>query len=634
MTLQPHQVLKQYWGYDSFRPVQEDIIASVLAGKDTLALLPTGGGKSICFQVPALCMDGLCLVITPLVALMADQVQNLVRRGVEAVEIHSGMHPHEIRLAYDKCMEGRTRFLYLSPERLTTQSFRDFARSMKLCLIAVDEAHCISQWGYDFRPPYLQIEAIRQLFPGVPVLALTATAVDKVVDDIQSKLGFASPNVFRKSFKRDNLAYLVYKEEDKYRRLVKIANSISGTGIVYVRNRRLTREIAEYLNRNGIKANFYHAGLEPALRSSRQQEWMTGKARVMVSTNAFGMGIDKPDVRFVVHMDLPENLEAYFQEAGRAGRDEKNSYAILLYQESDLMDARHFVEMAWPDPPTIRQVYQALGNFFQLAVGSGREMAFDFDLELFASQYRLKPITVYNVLKILEREGYLALTDALDSPPRVMFQVGKEELYKFQVENREADHIIKVLLRSYSGLFMEFTSVNEYEIARRLQADTSYVHLMLINLAKTGILEYIPRKKSPQIIFTSERMAPENIELSKTFYFERKKDALYKVEQLIDYVSMESGCRSQALLKYFGDQTGKECGVCDLCHSRKKESTQEATFEGLRQHIMSLMGTGSKTTEELIQALPSIPEREVLGVLRWMVDSGLILTEDGKYFLK
>ncbi len=626
----PGEILKQYWGYDSFRPLQEDIIHSVLEGKDTLALLPTGGGKSICFQVPALCLEGLTLVITPLVALMIDQVENLKKRSVPAIEIHSGMHPREIQLAYQKCAEGSMKFLYLSPERLDSDSFREMASFLKVSLIAVDEAHCISQWGYDFRPPYLKIAEIRPLFGDIPVIALTATAVSKVIDDIQSKLLFKKYNVFRKSFYRSNLSYVVYKEEDKLKKLLRVCNGVKGTGIVYVRNRKLTRETAEYLNRNGIKAGYYHAGLDPAVRSGRQKEWMDEKIRVMVSTNAFGMGIDKPNVRFVVHLDLPENLEAYFQEAGRAGRDEKKAYAVILYNESDVIDTRHYLEIAWPSPELIKQVYLALGNYLQLAVGSGKDHSFDFELESFAANYNMKPVTVFNVLRILERDGYLSFSNSSNETSRAFFLVGREELYKFQVEHREADRLIKVLLRSYAGLFTDFTSINEYELARRMGADRETVIEQLDYLRKSGILEYIPLKGKPQLVFTTERIPPEDIGLSKTYYFDRKKEAKVKLEQMLKYTMQNEKCRSLFLLEYFGDLSGIPCGVCDICLKNKKTGISDEEVRHIADSILEIVKRAPVTLTELILHIPSVSEKKVLEVVQWLVDEEQVFKEDDK----
>ncbi len=610
-----------------------EIIQSVLEGKDTLALLPTGGGKSICFQVPALLMDGLCLVITPLVALMNDQVENLQKRGIPAVEVHSGMHAREIALAIEKCADGRAKFLYLSPERIDTSSFKEVAPFLKVNMIAVDEAHCISQWGYDFRPPYLRIADIRPLFPTVPVLALTATAVLKVVDDIQQKLLFQKKNVFRKSFNRDNLAYVVNKEEDKYRKLLRVCNGVKGIGIVYVRNRRLTKETAEYLSRNGIPAGFYHAGLDPAIRTARQRDWMSEKIRVIVATNAFGMGIDKPNVRFVVHLDLPENLEAYFQEAGRAGRDEKKSYAVIIYNESDILDARHYLEMAWPEPDVIRQVYQALGNYFQLPVGSGRDMSFDFELEQFSVNYNFKPVTVFNVLKILEREGFITLSDAINEPSKALFLTSRDELYKYQVENHEADRLIKVLLRSYSGLFTDFVKIHEHEIARRMGAEWEFVDHQLNILKKAGIIEYIRQKKIPQLSFICERLAPEDLGLSQTYYFDRKNEAAAKLELIIQYVTSTDKCRNISLLEYFGDKTGRNCGVCDICLERKRSGLTDEEFTEISLQILDLLVGSPMNIGNLVKVLSKYREEKVVQVVRWMADNDQVVAKDGYFML-
>ncbi|HHN47896.1 MAG TPA: ATP-dependent DNA helicase RecQ, partial [Bacteroidales bacterium] len=496
-TVPLKNILLKYWGYQEFRPRQEEIIQSVLDGNDTLALLPTGGGKSICFQVPALAKEGLCLVITPLIALMQDQVENLKRKNINAVAIYSGMHRNQIELALDNCMFGDVKFLYLSPERLETEKFRAVLTRLNINLIAVDEAHCISQWGYDFRPPYLRIAAIRVFLPNVPVLALTATATPRVVKDIQDKLGFAAENVFKQSFERKNLTYVVQLEENKLGRLLKICDRIKGTGIVYVRNRRRTREISDFLNSQKVSANFYHAGLDPATRNKRQTAWMTGQTRVMVSTNAFGMGIDKPNVRFVVHMDLPDSLEAYFQEAGRGGRDGNTSYAVVLYEKADIIDLRHNHELSYPAIDLIKKVYHALGNYFQLATGSGKDRSFDFELSEFCNQYRLNPVTTFSALKFLEKEGYLMLSEDVGSPSLVNIKTKKENLYRFQVENPMYDPFIKLLLRSYSGLFTTFARISEAEIARRMPMPINDVIKTLHTLNQAGLITYVPRKEKP-----------------------------------------------------------------------------------------------------------------------------------------
>ena len=623
----PHEILKKYWGYDSFRPLQEDIINSVLLGNDVLALLPTGGGKSICFQVPALCINGLCLVVTPLVALMTDQVESLKKRGIVAVEMHSGMHPREIEMAFEKCADGRAKFLYLSPERLETRKFREMLRGINVTLIAVDEAHCISQWGYDFRPPYLRIADVKDIFPDVPVIALTATAVPRVVDDIQLKLEFKKKNVFSMSFVRKNLAYVVSREDDKIKKLLRVCNGVKGCGIIYVRNRRLTKEISELLTNNGVSANFYHAGLEPATRLLRQHEWMEAKTRIIVATNAFGMGIDKPDVRLVVHLDLPDTLEAYYQEAGRVGRDGEKSYAVMLFNNHDIINSRHHLELAWPEPETVRQVYQALGNFLQLPVGAGKDVSFDFDSEKFGSAYKMKPVTVYSALKILERDGYISLNDAWDSPSRIYFICSKDDLYRYQLQNAEADKILRIILRSYSGVFTDFTRISENEIARRSDIDSPKIKELLIKMQKLGILEYVPNKNTPQLIFNTERLNHNDIALSKTFYSQRKKEAFAMLESIINYAAIETECRSRMLVSYFGEKKAEDCGVCDVCLKRKRNSINEKQLAEIENQILNYVSQKQHTITEIVSSLNRWKENEVLSVLRWLIEEGRVEAE-------
>ena len=623
----PHEILKKYWGYDSFRPLQEDIINSVLLGKDVLALLPTGGGKSICFQVPALCINGLCLVVTPLVALMTDQVDNLKKRGINAVEMHSGMHPREIEMAFEKCADGRAKFLYLSPERLETRKFREMLRGINVTLIAVDEAHCISQWGYDFRPPYLRIADVKDIFPDVPIIALTATAVPRVVDDIQLKLEFRKKNVFSMSYVRKNLAYVVSREDDKIKKLLRVCNGVKGCGIIYVRNRRLTKEISELLTSNGISANFYHAGLEPATRLLRQHDWMEAKTRIIVATNAFGMGIDKPDVRLVVHLDLPDTLEAYYQEAGRVGRDGEKSYAVMLFNNHDIINSRHHLELAWPEPETVRQVYQALGNFLQLPVGAGKDVSFDFDSEKFGSAYKMKPVTVYSALKILERDGYISLNDAWDSPSRIYFICSKDDLYRYQLQNAEADKILRIILRSYSGVFTDFTRISENEIARRSGIDSPKIKELLVKMQKLGILEYVPNKNTPQLIFNTERLNHNDIALSKTFYSQRKKEAFAMLESIINYAAIETECRSRMLVSYFGEKKAEDCGVCDVCLKRRRNAINAKQLAEIENQILSFVSQKQHTITEIVSSLNRWKENEVLSVLRWLIEEGRVEAE-------
>jgi ATP-dependent DNA helicase RecQ len=627
MVFKPHEILKKFWGFDTFRPLQEDIITSVLAGKDTLALLPTGGGKSICFQVPALCKDGLCLVITPLIALMTDQVENLKKRGIVAVEMHSGMHPREIEMAFEKCADGRAKFLYLSPERLETRKFREMLRGINVTLIAVDEAHCISQWGYDFRPPYLRIAEVRNIFPTVPVLALTATAVPQVIEDIQAKLDFQVKNVFSKSFVRNNLAYVVSREDDKIKKLLRVCNGVKGCGIVYVRNRRLTKEVAELLVHHGISAGYYHAGLEPAVRLSRQHDWMEGQIRIIVATNAFGMGIDKPDVRLVVHLDLPDTLEAYYQEAGRVGRDGEKAYAVMLFNEHDIINSRHHLELSWPDPETVRQVYQALGNFLQLPVGAGRDVSFDFDFEKFSSNYNMKPVTAYNALKILERDGFITMNDSWDNPSRILVTCSKEDLYQYQLHNSEADKILRIILRSYSGVFNDFTRISENEIARRSGIDSPKVIELTKKMQNLEILEYLPHKTTPQLIFNTERLDARDISLSKTFYTQRKKEAFSKLESMINYASSETECRSRLLVGYFGEKKSKNCDVCDVCLKRKRGEISGHKLDEIEKAIIAYLSNGPKTVTQIVSGLCRYKENDVLAIIRWLIEESLIQSE-------
>jgi len=627
MLSAPHEILKKYWGYDTFRPLQEEIINSVLQGKDTLALLPTGGGKSICFQVPAMCRDGLCLVVTPLVALMTDQVENLKRHGVVAVEMHSGMHPREIEMAFEKCADGRAKFLYLSPERLEARKFREMLRGINVTLIAVDEAHCISQWGYDFRPPYLRIAEVRNIFPEVPVLALTATAVPRVVEDIQLKLEFQKKNVFSKSFVRNNLAYVVSREDDKIKKLLRVCNGVKGCGIIYVRNRRLTKEIAELLVHNGISASFYHAGLEPAIRLTRQHDWMNGNTRIIVATNAFGMGIDKPDVRLVVHLDLPDTLEAYYQEAGRVGRDGEKSYAVMLFNEHDIVNSRHHLELAWPDPEIVRQVYQALGNFLQLPVGSGKDVSYDFDFEKFSNSYRMKPVTAFSALKILERDGYITLNDAWDDPSRIYFSCSKEDLYRYQLENTEADKMLRIILRSYSGVFTDFTRINENEIARRSGIDAPKITELLFRMKRLGIIEYLPHKNSPQLIFNTERLNPEDIALSKTFYSQRKKEAFSMLESTIRYATSETECRSRMIVSYFGEKKSENCEACDVCLKRRRRTLDEKKLSEIEKSIFLFLSKGSFSISDIVVEMNQYKENDILAIIRWLIEDGRIQIE-------
>jgi ATP-dependent DNA helicase RecQ len=612
--------------------LQEDIIRSVLNGHDTLALLPTGGGKSLCYQVPGMAREGLCIVVSPLIALMKDQLQNLKSRGIKAVGVYHGMSRMEIETAFENCAFGDVKFLYLSPERLTTDMFRGRLPRMKVNLLAVDEAHCISQWGYDFRPPYLKIAEIRELLPQIPILALTATATRQVVEDIQQKLAFNNSKVFQKSFERKNLAYVVLNEEDKLNRLLKICNKVKGPGIVYVRNRKKTRELANFLRKNKVSADFYHAGLTTLERDLKQSAWMKEKSRVMVSTNAFGMGIDKPNVRFVVHMDLPDSPEAYFQEAGRGGRDGKKSFAVLLFNKSDVIELEHHHELSYPPIEFIKKVYNSLGNFLQMAVGSGREQTLPFSLTEFAENYNYNPVLVFNSLQFLEREGYIAISDALANPSKIFLSVNKEDLYRFQVATPALDAFIKVLLRSYSGLFTEFVKISEGDIAKRTDLTVEEVKKRLFWLKKVNLIQYEPQNEKASITFIEERLTEGDLRISPEVYHARKKFSHDRVEAMKSYVTTSNRCRSMMLLAYFGEITSHRCGQCDVCLERNKAGVSAYDFDLVVKEVKPLLLNSELTAKELLNILPaSLTEEKVLKVLKWLIDSGKIVAlEEGQ----
>ena len=628
-----NSILLRYWGYPSFRPLQEDIIRSVLQGKDTLALLPTGGGKSLCYQVPGILLHGVCLVVTPLIALMKDQVQSLRNKGIGAVAIFHGMSRSEIDIALDNCIYGDTRFLYLSPERLTTEIVRSRLEKMKVKLVAVDEAHCISQWGYDFRPPYLRIAEIRELLPGIPILALTATATSKVVTDIMEKLAFGGRHIFRKSFERKNLAYLVFKEEDKAGRLLRIARNVKGPGIVYVRNRRKTQEVASFLQRHQINAESYHAGLDPSERDRRQNAWMKERTRIIVATNAFGMGIDKPNVRFVVHLDVPESPEAYFQEAGRAGRDGQKSYAVLLYQPSDIADLEKNHELAFPPLEEIKKIYDSLGNFFQLATGAGRDTSYSFDLSAFASGFGFDPNKTMHALRFLEREGYIGLSEALTHPSRIFVHAGREELYRYQVANPRFDPFIRLLLRTYTGLLSGFVKINEADIARKGNMDRTQVTEILKHLRTQGIIQYEIQNQEPLITYLENRLPVSHLSISGENLQHRKSFALSRLKSMTEYTTGKGFCRSMFLLLYFGEKPTGRCGQCDFCLERKKVDLPDQAFDDLLLWIRQALSSG-KRAEDLMEALPLDPDEEKQKrVIRWLTDNEYIIqTEDGILF--
>ena len=623
------QLLKQYWGYDSFRGIQEEIINSISENKDTLGLMPTGGGKSITFQVPALAKDGLCLVITPLIALMKDQVQNLRKRGIKALSIYSGMSRQDIITTLENCIFGNYKFLYISPERLDTEIFRTKLRKMKVSMITVDESHCISQWGYDFRPAYLKIAEIRELLPDVPVLALTATATPEVVKDIQARLHFRRENVFRMSFERSNLAYIVRKTDNKTGELLHILRSMPGSAIVYVRNRRRTKEITELLSNEDITADFYHAGLDDATKDIRQHRWQSGGSRVMVATNAFGMGIDKPDVRIVIHMDLPDSIEAYFQEAGRAGRDGQKAYAVILYAKADKTTLHKRIPDTFPEKEYIKDVYEHLQYYYQMAMGDGLDCVREFNIEDFCRKFKYFPVPVDSALKILTQAGYLEYTGEQDNTSRLLFTIQRDELYRLREMGDDMDKLIQTVLRSYTGVFTDYTYINEDSLAIRTGLTRRQIYEQLVHLAKLRIVSYIPRKKTPYIIYTRERIEAQLIHISPEIYEERKARYETRINAMLEYVTNDTLCRSRMLLDYFGEKNEHNCGQCDTCIGlRKQTATCQPDREELYEKIHEILSGAPQTPAGLLEQLPI--EKELLTeALHRLLDEGKIIVVDG-----
>lgn len=598
------EILKQYWNYDNFRGIQEEIIESIGKGHDTLGLMPTGGGKSITFQVPALAQPGLCLVITPLIALMKDQVRNLRDRGIKALAVYSGMTREEIVVALENCIFGDYKFLYISPERLDTDIFRAKLRNMKINMITVDESHCISQWGYDFRPAYLKISEIRELLPTVPVLALTATATPEVVKDIQTKLGFREDSrIFRMSFERKNLAYIVRNTESKQEELLHILNSVSGSAIVYTRNRKRTREVAELLVNNEITATFYHAGLNNDVKDQRQKSWLSGESRVMVATNAFGMGIDKPDVRLVIHVDLPDSPEAYFQEAGRAGRDGQKAYAVLLYAKSDKATLSKRITDTFPDKEYIRKVYEDVNYYFQMAMGDGLGCTFAFNLDEFCRNFKHFPVQADSALKILTRAGYLEYTDEQDNASRILFTIHRDELYKLRETDPETEKLINVILRSYTGLFTDYAYINEDSLAIRSGLTRQRIYEILLMLTRRHILHYIPRKKTPYIIYTRERQEAGRLAITRDIYEERKESYITRIKAMTEYATAEDKCRSRMLLRYFGEKNEHNCGLCDVCLSKHHSGMKLGEFQEMENQIREQLETSPLSAATLLNRI-------------------------------
>lgn len=627
-----HQILQHYWKHSAFRPLQQPIIESVMQGRDTLALLPTGGGKSVCYQVPAMAMDGICLVISPLIALMKDQVDNLKAKGIEAMAIVSGMNRREVDIALDNCIYGPVKFLYLSPERLLSDLVRERIKYMKVNLIAVDEAHCISQWGYDFRPPYLHLAELRELHPKVPILALTATATAEVRDDIQDKLAFRERNVFQQSFERKNISYRVQHDENKLRRILEVARSVKGSGIVYVRSRKETVELSKFFNDNGVAADYYHAGLDGDTRNAKQEQWKSNHIRIIIATNAFGMGIDKPDVRFVLHKDLPESLEAYYQEAGRGGRDEQKAYAVLLYSEADRLKQERKFEISFPSVDEIKQVYHYLANYYQLAYGAGEGLSFELDLADFCGRFKLDALKSLNALKFLEQAEYLSFNESVFLPSRFQFEIAHEQLYNFQIQNPAWDPFIKTLLRSYGGAFDNYVRIREFDIARRTNLSVQQVNEAMQQLNDYGALSYQPQTDKPQVTYLKPRQTSANLWIDRQYLDMRKAVYRKKMEAMLAYVNTDK-CRSIQLLAYFNEPNAPKCGVCDVCLREKREQNAEELHQQIADDIIEAVTAAPLSLEQLVGALSKGKSNERLTVIRQLLDAGRIKSNGEKYYL-
>jgi len=625
------EILKKYWGYDTFRPLQDEVINSILDGNDTLALMPTGGGKSICFQVPAIMKDGLCLVISPLIALMKDQVSNLKQKGIPALSIYSGMSYIEVVKTLKNAVYGNFKFLYVSPERLETELFLEYFTSMNVNLLAVDEAHCISQWGYDFRPPYLRIAVVRDSLPNVPVLALTASATIKVQNDICEKLAFKNKyRKFQQSFERNNLSYSVFNPSSKQNKLLEILKKVNGSGIVYCKSRKRTREIEEFLNLNGIKASHYHAGLSNEVRNLRQEEWINNKTRVMACTNAFGMGIDKPDVRTVIHYDVPDALENYYQEAGRAGRDGKKAYAVLFFNEQEIKDLKKQSSIRFPGIVTIKSVYASLANYFQLPTGAGEDLSFDFDLNDFAKKFKLDAFTTNNVLKILEQEELISYSDQFFTPSMVVFTCDKAEIDLFEKTYPKYDQVIKGLLRSYEGIFDYPSAINENHLATFISGTKEQLVADLIEIKKMGIIDYTPQKEKPQVKFLQNRVSTADLVINQKDILKRKDAFEKRLHAMMGYIKNEHSCRSKMIATYFNDVKIKRCGLCDNCLREKNIAINKEEFEKIREGIENLIASQPVNSKKLIREMPDFNQNKILKILHFLQEENIVsITQDG-----
>ncbi len=621
-----HDILKRYWGYDSFRPRQEEIIMSVLDGRDTLGLLPTGGGKSLTFQVPAMVFEGITVVVTPLISLMKDQVDNLRAAGIRAVCLHSGLSRAEHRLALDRCRLGKAKLMYVSPEKLQSATFIDQLRSMDVSFLVVDEAHCISQWGYDFRPSYLKISLIRELFPDIPVLALTASATPVVVDDIMDKLGFKERNVYARSFSRDNLSYIVRNDFDKERRLINVLTNTSGSAIVYVRSRRRTREIADMLVRNGISADYYHAGLDATEKNEKQNNWKTDGVRVMVATNAFGMGIDKPDVRTVVHYDIPSSLEEYYQEAGRAGRDGKEAFAVLLVSRADKGRLTRMLSEMFPPKDFIRRVYELAGNFVNVAVGDGYNSVYEFNFALFLKTYDLPPLTTRSAMRLLTQAQYFEFVEEVTMQSRVMITANKSELYSVKLDEA-GERVFNMLLRSYTGLFADFVYINESVIARRADVDEQKVYETMLQLSRMHILQYVPRKSTPYLYYTTSRELPKYIDMPRSVYEDQYKRLKERIEAMKRFSFGDDDCRVNVMLRYFGEKPEAPCGKCDVCRSRNRNRLTKGDKQSIKDSIIYMVGNAPRSLDYIV-AESRYAEDDVIEAVRALLSSHILSIDD------
>ena len=625
--LTPHEILKQYWGFDNFRPLQEDIIQSVLNGNDTLALMPTGGGKSLCYQVPAMARDGLCLVISPLIALMKDQVENLRRKNITAYAIYSGMSFKEVVNTLKVVSESNCKFLYVSPERLETALFKEYLPGMGVQLIAVDEAHCISQWGYDFRPPYRRIAALREELPGVPVLALTASATQDVQDDIRAQLSRSQKGewkIFRQSFERVNLSYSVFKVDSRINKIISVLNKVPGTAIVYCKSRKRTREISDLLRLQNISSDYYHAGLSQEDRNRKQEDWISNKTRVIVCTNAFGMGIDKPDVRTVIHADVPDCLENYYQEAGRAGRDGNRSYAVLLYDHQELEELMELAEIRYPSLASIREVYQAIANYLQLPLGGGMGETYDFELSTFTTRFKLNAFTTLYAVKALEQDGWLSFNEQVFKPGTVQFNTTKERLYHFEKENPSLDLLLKTLLRAYEGIFDQPVFISEIQVAQLMKTDADHIIQMLLEADRTGVIEYIPRKDKPQLQLLRPRMKAGDLQINMELYKERKENFKTRVNQMISFVNENAECRGRMIGLYFGDKEIRDCGICDNCLSRKNNSLTNEEFQNIAKSILEQLSIQPLPAKELTKQWAGMKRDKAWKVIEFLQSENTI----------